>query len=96
MRFVPAVLVALLFGLCLAIAGEAAGALSQDVERLERLRESMDVDADRIEYAEGERKVVATGNVRIGLGPRSLFADEVSVDLDDQVLVARQRDPDEG
>ena len=58
------------------------------MERLERLRESVDVDADRIDYAEGERKVVATGKVRIGLGPRSLFADEVSVDLDDQVLVA--------
>jgi LPS-assembly protein len=88
MRFVPAMLVALLFGLCLATACEAAGDLSRDVERLERLRESVDVDADRIEYAEGDRKVVATGKVRIGLGPRSLFADEVSVDLDDQVLVA--------
>ena len=85
MRFVPAVVVALLLGLGLAIACEAAVDLSRDVERL---RESVDVDADRIEYAEGERKVVATGKVRIGLGPRSLFADEVTVDLDDQVLVA--------
>jgi LPS-assembly protein len=88
MRFVPAVVVALLLGLGLAVACEAAGDLSRDVERLERLRESVDVDADRIEYAEGERKIVATGKVRIGLGPRSLFADEVTVDLDDQILVA--------
>lgn len=85
MRFVPAVVVALLLGLGLAIACEAAGDLSRDVERL---RESVDVDADRIDYAEGERKVVATGKVRIGLGARSLFADEVTVDLDAQTLVA--------
>jgi LPS-assembly protein len=88
MRFVPAVVVAFLLGLALAVACDAAGDLSRDVDRLERLRESVDVDADRIEYAEGERKIVATGKVRIGLGARSLFADEVSVDLDDQILVA--------
>jgi LPS-assembly protein len=88
MRFVPAVVVALLLGLGVAVACDAAGDLSRDVERLERLRESVDVDADRIEYAEGERKIVATGKVRIGLGARSLFADEITVDLDDQILVA--------
>ena len=88
MRFAPAVLVTLLLGLCLAITSEAAGDLSRDVERLEQLRETVNVDADRIEYAEGVRKILASGNVRVILGTRSLFADEVSVDLDDQVLIA--------
>ena len=88
MRFAPAVLVTLLLGLCLAITSEAAGDLSRDVERLEQLRETVNVDADRIEYAEGVRKILASGNVRVILGTRSLFADEVSVDLDEQVLIA--------
>ena len=88
MRFVPAVVVALLLGLGLAVACEAASDLSQDVERLERLRENVDVDADRIEYAEGERKIVATGKVRIGLGPALAVRRRGLVDLDDQILVA--------
>jgi hypothetical protein len=56
MRFVPAVVVALLLGLGVAVACDAAGDLSRDVERLERLRESVDVDADRIEYAEARAR----------------------------------------
>ena len=50
---------------------EAAGDLSRDMERLERLRETVDVEADRIDYAEGERKIVASGAVRIVLGTRT-------------------------
>jgi lipopolysaccharide assembly outer membrane protein LptD (OstA) len=88
MRAVPGVLLVLLFGLSLAIACEAADNLTRDLERLERLREALDVDADRIDYAEADRKVVASGNVRIVMGNRFLFADEVSADLDDQILVA--------
>jgi LPS-assembly protein len=88
MRFVPAVVIALLLGICLASACDAAGNLSRDVERFQRLREQVDVEADRIEYAEGERRIVASGKVRVVVGDRSLFADEVSVDLDDQVLFA--------
>ncbi len=86
MRFVPAVLI--LFVLGLALPCEGASDLSHDMERLERLRESVDVQADRIEYSESERKIVASGAVRVVLGARQLFADEVSVDLDDQVLLA--------
>jgi LPS-assembly protein len=88
MRSLPAVLVALLLGFCLAMACEAAVDLSRDLERLERLREAVDVQADRIEYDEAERKIVARGAVRVALGNRFLFADEVSVDLDDETLVA--------
>ena len=88
MRVVPAILLALLVGLSSAIACEAAADLTRDLQQLDRLREAVDIDADRIEYDEAQRKVVASGNVRIVMGPRFLFADEVSADLDDQILVA--------
>jgi len=88
MRTAPAVVIAVILGLCVANACEAAGDLSRDMERLERLREAIDVQADRIDYAEGEHKIVASGAVRIALGARTLFANEVSVDLDDQIVVA--------
>jgi LPS-assembly protein len=68
--------------------GHAADDLRQDLDRLQRLRDAVEVDADRVEYSEAERKVAAKGNVHIVLEGRSLFADEVSVDLDDQTLVA--------
>ena len=85
MRIAPAVVIAVILGLCVANACEAAGDLSRD---LERLREAIDVQADRIDYAEGDRRIVASGAVRIALGARTLFADEVSADLDDQIVVA--------
>jgi LPS-assembly protein len=85
MRSAPAVVIAVVLGLCVANACEAASDLSRDMERL---REAMDVQADRIDYAESERRFVASGSVRIALGARTLFADEVSVDLDDQIVVA--------
>jgi LPS-assembly protein len=88
MRSAPAVVIAVVLGLCVANACEAASDLSRDMERLESLRDAMDVQADRIDYAESERRIVASGAVRIALGARTLFADEVSVDLDDQILVA--------
>lgn len=88
MRVVPAILFALFLGLGLAMACEAAGDLTRDLDRLNRLREAVNVDADRIDYDETERKVVASGKVRIVLGNRLLFADEVSADLDDQIFVA--------
>ncbi|HEX7549529.1 MAG TPA: putative LPS assembly protein LptD, partial [Candidatus Methylomirabilis sp.] len=88
MRVVPAILFALFLGLGLAMACEAAGDLTRDLERLNRLREAVNVDADRIDYDETERKVVASGKVRIVLENRLLFADEVSADLDDQIFVA--------
>jgi LPS-assembly protein len=61
--------------------------LRQDLQRLQRLQEAVNVDADHVEYNEAERKLMAKGNVHIVLGQRSLFADEVSVDLEDQELV---------
>lgn len=85
MRSAPAAVIAVVLGLCVANACEAASDLSRDMERL---REAMDIQADRIDYAESERRFVASGSVRIALGARTLFADEVSVDLDDQIVVA--------
>jgi LPS-assembly protein len=88
MRLVPAMCVVAWLGFCVATACDAAADLSRDLGRLERLREAVDVQADRMEYDQAERKIVARGAVRVALGERSLFADEVSVDLDDETLVA--------
>jgi hypothetical protein len=66
MRPVPpaVILLLFLFGLSLSMACDAVGALSRDMERLDRLRDNIDVQADRIEYSESERRVVASGAVR--------------------------------
>jgi LPS-assembly protein len=70
------------------IVSSAQDSLHQDLDRLQRLRDAVEVDADRMEYSEGERKVIAHGNVRVVMENRLLFADEVALDLDDQVVVA--------
>jgi len=88
MRLRLAAITALLFGLLLAGTSYADNPLLQEIERFERLRDAVQVDADNVEYSMAERKIAAKGGVRIVLEGRSLFADEVSVDLDDQVLVA--------
>ena len=88
MRVSPAATATLLLLLFLTTFSHADDGLKQDLQRLQRLRDAVDVDADHVEYNEAERKVVAKGNVHIVLGERSLFADEVSVDLDDQELTA--------
>lgn len=91
MRYRPAAAAIIISGLLLATVSQADTGLQQDLERLQRLRDAVVVDADSVEYLEAERKVVAKGGVRIALEDRSLFADEVAVDLDDQVLVATGR-----
>lgn len=88
MRLRLAAAAAFLCCLLLTPSGHAADDLRTDLDRLQRLREAVEVDADSAEYSEAERKVVAKGNVHIVLEGRSLFADEVSVDLDGQTLVA--------
>jgi len=88
MRLRLAAAAAFLCCLLLTPSGHAADDLRTDLDRLQRLRDAVEVDADSVEYSEAERKVAAKGNVHIGLEGRSLFADEVSVDLDDQTLVA--------
>ncbi len=88
MRLLPAAAAAFLFGLFLSTLSHADPDLHQALERLERLRDAVEVDADSVEYSETERRVLAKGGVRIRLQERSLFADEVVVDLDDQSLVA--------
>jgi LPS-assembly protein len=88
MRLRLAAAAAFLCCLLLTPSGRAADDLRMDLDRLQRLRDAVEVDADSVEYSEAERKVAAKGNVHIVLEGRSLFADEVSVDLDDQTLVA--------
>jgi LPS-assembly protein len=83
-----AILVLVLAGLSLSLARTAVGAVSPDLPQMERLRDNVDVQADRIQYSEKERRVVASGTVRVVMGARTLFADEVSVDLDEQTVVA--------
>ena len=51
MRIAPAVVIAVILGLCMVSACEAAADLSRDMERLGRLREAIDVQADRFTMA---------------------------------------------
>ena len=88
MQLPAAAVATFLAALLLATPGRAADGLARDLERLQRLREQVQVDADHLEYNEAERRLVARGNVRLVMEDRSLFADEVTVDLDDQELVA--------
>ncbi len=89
MRSRAALLAAFLVGFLFTTSSHADTAdLRQDLDRLQRLRDAVEVDADSVEYSEAERKVIAKGRVRVVVEGRSLSADEVTVDLDDQVLVA--------
>jgi LPS-assembly protein len=83
-----AVIATCLLVLLFPIVSGAQDGLHRDLDRLQRLRDAVEVDADHMEYSEAERKIIATGNVRVVMENRFLFADEVSVDLDDQVVVA--------
>jgi LPS-assembly protein len=88
MRARPAAIIACLLLLLLPVLSHAQDRLRQDFDRLQRLRDAVKVDADSLEYSEAEAKVIARGNVHIEMENRSLFADEITVDLDDQVMVA--------
>jgi LPS-assembly protein len=88
MRVCPAAAVTILSGLLLVSLCYADDGALRGLDRLRSLREAMEVEADSVEYGKAERKLVAKGNVHIVLGERSFFADEVSVDLDDQQLIA--------
>jgi LPS-assembly protein len=58
------------------------------LQHLENLRGLVNVDADSIEYLAGQHALVARGGVRATFGDALITADEVTVDLDDQSLVA--------
>ncbi|MGD0263994.1 MAG: LPS assembly protein LptD [Candidatus Methylomirabilota bacterium] len=88
MRLRLAAAAAFLCCLPLTPSGHAADDLRTDLGQLQRLRDAVEVEADSLEYDEAQRNVVAKGKVHIVLGERSLFADEASVDLTDQELVA--------
>ena len=88
MRARPAAIVACLLLLLIPVVSRAQDRAFQDLDRLQRLRDAVKVDADSLEYSEAEAKVIARGNVHIVMEDRSLFADEVTVDLDDQAMVA--------
>ena len=88
MRARPAAVATCLLLLLLPVVSRAQDRWLQDFDRLQRLRDAVKVDADHLEYSEAEAKLIAKGNVHIVMQNRSLFADEVTVDLDDQVVVA--------
>ncbi len=88
MRARPAAVTTCLLLLLFPVVSRAQDRWLQDVDRLQRLRNAMKVDADSLEYSEAESKLIAKGNVHIVMENRSLVADEVSVDLDDQEIVA--------
>ncbi len=77
-----------LLALLPAVVWAAAGDTFRDFGPLERLREMVDVHADRIDYQEKDGRIVASGAVRLDVGERHLAADEVSVDLNAQTVVA--------
>lgn len=81
---IATLLLAILFG----TSSRADDGLTRDLERLQRLQDQVEVNADHLEYQEAERRLVARGNVHLVMGDRSLFADEASVDLDGQTLEA--------
>lgn len=88
MRLRLAAAAAFLCCLLLAPSGHAADELRTDLDRLQRLREAVEVNADSVEYSAAGRTLVAKGNVHVVMEGRALFADEVAVDLNAQSLVA--------
>jgi lipopolysaccharide assembly outer membrane protein LptD (OstA) len=87
MRLLPVVLATILLACptCL-LAGQPD--LGRDLERLRKLTESVEVDADTLEYDAAARRLIARGNVRLLLEGRALAADEVALDLDDETVAA--------
>lgn len=87
MRLLAAIFTAIALA-CLAAPAAAQRDLTADLDRLQRLSESVEVDADDLEYIAAEGRLVARGNVRVIVEGRALAADEVVLDLDDETLVA--------
>jgi LPS-assembly protein len=88
MRPLPFAAFLLLVSLLLLPSGAGAGEPPRDLERFQRLRSAVELNADDVEYMQGERRIIARGHVQIGLEGRSLYADEVVLDLDDQTVEA--------
>lgn len=88
MRSRVVVLAILLTGLLVPAVARSAEDFARNLERLQRLREAVELNADDVEFAREERKLIARGGVRLRMGDRLLQADEVVVDLDDQRAVA--------
>jgi len=89
MRLLLACLALLL--LCLGPPAAAQRDLAGELERLERLSQSVEVDADSLEYDAAAGRLIARGNVRVIVEGRALAADEVVLDLDAESLVATGR-----
>jgi len=90
MRHALALAAVLLLGLAVFLppGGAAQESMLPQMRHLENLRGLVNVDADSIDYVAGQRAIVARGNVRATFGDALITADEVTVDLDDQSLVA--------
>jgi len=85
--------VAVMLGLCLLSPPlwAAEPDLLRDLDRLQRLREAVDIDAEQVDYDAATRRLMARGGVRFAIERLVVSADEVSADLDDQILTARGR-----
>lgn len=84
----PATLVALILCLAAGLAAAAQPDLLRDLERLERLRESVEVEAESVDYDAARRRLVARGGVRLAIERAVISADEVIADLDDLQVTA--------
>jgi LPS-assembly protein len=88
MRSALAAIMLIALSMSLPAAGAAQDGLLPHLQHLERLRDLVNVDADSIEYLAGQRALAARGNVRVEVADALVTADEVTVDLDDQSIVA--------
>ena len=89
MRRLPILLVVTLLSFAAGVSAAGEPGVLKDLERLQRLREAVEVDAEHVDYDAAERRLTARGGVRFVLGQVVIVADEVTADLDDQVVTAK-------
>ena len=89
MRRLPLIAIVLCLGLFAGPAWAAEGDALKDLDRLQRLREQVDVHADAMDYDAASRRLVARGRVRFAINRMVVAADEMFADLESQQLTAR-------
>ncbi|MFA5027444.1 MAG: hypothetical protein WC713_06165, partial [Candidatus Methylomirabilota bacterium] len=86
MRRLPLIAIVLCLGLFAGPAWAAEGDALKDLDRLQRLREQVDVHADAMDYDAASRRLVARGRVRFAINRMVVAADEMFADLESQQL----------
>ncbi len=89
MRRLPILLVVIFLGLGAGVSAAGEPGVLKDLEFLQRLRETVEVNAEDIDYDAAGRRLTARGGVRFVLGQVVIVADEVTADLEDQVVTAK-------